>query len=120
MCDLYELLLGLPDAAIAGETFNAGYQNQTVMDIAHIVKHEVEAEYPEKTDIPIMVTPTDDNRSYHINSDKIARHIGFRPKRTIEDAVHDVCRALKAGLLPNSMTDSRYYNVRTLKEREAA
>lgn len=120
MCDLYELLLGLPDAAIAGETFNAGYQNQTVMDIARIVKNEVEAEYPEKTNVPIVVTPTEDNRSYHINSDKITRHIGFRPKRTIEDAVHDVCRALKADLLPNSMTDSRYYNVRTLKEREAA
>jgi nucleoside-diphosphate-sugar epimerase len=120
MCDLYELLLDLPDAAIAGETFNAGYQNQTVMDIARIVKNEVEAEYCDKTNIPIVVTPTDDNRSYHINSDKITRHIGFRPKRTIEDAVHDICRALKAGLLPNSMTDARYYNVRTLKEREAA
>jgi dTDP-D-glucose 4,6-dehydratase len=58
--------------------------------------------------------------SYHINADKIFRVLGYRPKRTIEDAVRDLCRAFKAGLLPNSLTDERYFNVRTMKGQKAA
>ena len=38
MCDLYKLLLDLPDEKIAGETFNCGYQNQSIMEIARIAK----------------------------------------------------------------------------------
>ena len=36
-------------------------------------------------------------------------------KRTIEDAVRDLCRAFKAGKLPNSMTEDNYYNVKTMQ-----
>jgi hypothetical protein len=45
--------------------------------------------------------------------------LGFRPKRGIEDAVRDLCRAFKDGLLPDSMTDERYFNVKALKSRKA-
>ena len=115
MCDLYKLLLEVPDECIAGETFNAGYQNHTIMEIAKMVKQVVQQEFPEKAEIPIEITPTNDNRSYHINSDKIARRIGYKPKRGIEDAVRDLSRAFRAGKLPDSMTDERYYNVKVLK-----
>jgi nucleoside-diphosphate-sugar epimerase len=115
MCDLYKLLLEVPDAYIAGETFNAGYQNHTIMEIAKMVKEVVQQELPEKAEIPIEITPTNDNRSYHINSDKIARKIGFKPKHGIEEAVRDLCRAFRAGMLPNSLTDDGYYNVKVLK-----
>jgi len=120
MCDLYKLLLEVPDEHIAGETFNAGYQNHTIMEIAKMVKQVVQQEFPEKTEIPIEITPTNDNRSYHINSDKIARKIGFKPKRGIEDAVRDLSRAFRAGKLPDSMTDERYYNVKVLKRIRVA
>ena len=115
MCDLYSLLLGVPDEKIAGQTFNAGYQNMSILDIANIVKRVVEQELPEKAPIEIVTTPSNDPRSYHINSDKIARLLGFRPKYTIEDAVRGLCQAFKAGLLPDSMTDDIYYNVRRMK-----
>jgi nucleoside-diphosphate-sugar epimerase len=115
MCDLYELLLKLPDEKIAGQTFNAGYQNQSIMDIAKIVRNVVEQEFPEKAPIEIVTTPSDDNRSYHINSDKIARVIGFKPKYTIEDAVRGLCKAFKEGKLPNSFEDDTYYNVKLMK-----
>jgi len=115
MCDLYKLLLELPDEKIAGETFNAGYQNQSIMDIARIVKKVVEKEFPEKGDIPIVTTPSNDTRSYRITSDKIAARLGFKPKRTIEDAARDLCKAFKEGKLPNSMTDDKYCNVKVLK-----
>ena len=120
MCDLYKLLLEAPDEKIAGETFNAGYQNQSIMEIAKIVKQVVQEEFPEKGEIGIVTTPSNDTRSYRITSDKIAARLGFKPKRTIEDAVRDLCRAFKAGKLPNSMTDERYHNVKVLKRIRAS
>jgi len=115
MCDLYHLLLELPDDKIAGQTFNAGYQNLSIMEIAQIVRKVVKEEFPEKGEIEITTTPTDDIRSYHVNSDKIARIIGFRPKHTIEDAARDLCKAFKAGKLPASMSDDIYFNVKRMK-----
>jgi len=120
MCDLYELLLDLPDERIAGQTFNAGYQNHSIIDIAKIVRRVVQEEFPDRGEIDIVTTPTDDIRSYHINSEKIAARLGFRPKRGIEDAVRDLCQAFKAGKLPGSMTDERYSNVKALKRRRVA
>ena len=120
MCDLYNLLLELADEKIAGQTFNAGYQNHSIMDIAKIVRRVVQEEFPEKGEIEIVTTPSDDLRSYHINSEKIATALGFRPKRGIEDAARDLCRAFKAGDLPESLTDDRYFNVRVLKRRRVA
>jgi len=120
MCDLYKLLLEVSDEKIAGQTFNAGFQNLSIMEIAQIAKRVVQQEFPEKGDIPIVTTPTDDIRSYHVNSDKIQRVLGFRPKYNVEDAVRDLCKAFKAGKLPNSMQDTFYFNVRRLKELKAA
>jgi nucleoside-diphosphate-sugar epimerase len=118
-CDLYALLLEIRDEAIAGETFNAGYQNHSIIDIARIVRRVVQEEFPEKGEIEIVTTPTNDIRSYHINSEKIARKLGFRPKRGIEDAVRDLCGAFKDGKLADSMTDERYVNVKALKSKRA-
>jgi nucleoside-diphosphate-sugar epimerase len=115
MTDLYELVLNAPDEKIAGQTFNAGYQNQSIREIAQIVRRGVAQEYVEKDDIEIVTTPTDDPRSYHINSDKIARVLGFRPRHTIEDAVRDLCKAFKAEKLHDSMTDDIYFNVKRMK-----
>jgi nucleoside-diphosphate-sugar epimerase len=115
MCDLYQLLLTLPAEKIAGQTFNAGYQNQSIMDIAKLVRKVVKEEYPDKGEIELVTTPTDDIRSYHINSDKIARVIGFKPKYSIEDAARDLCKAFKAGKLPRSFDDDIYFNVKRMK-----
>lgn len=120
MCDLYALLLEVPDEKIAGQIFNAGVQNVSIMEIAQIAKRVVQEEFPDKGDIPIVTTPTNDIRSYHVNSDKIRRVLGFVPKRSIEDAVRDLCKAFKAGKLPKSMDDTFYFNVRRLKELKAA
>ena len=71
MCDLYKLLLTVPKEKIAGETFNAGYENMSIRDIATLVKEVVEQEFPEKAPLAVEVMESNDNRSYHINSDKI-------------------------------------------------
>ncbi|MGQ0811842.1 MAG: NAD-dependent epimerase/dehydratase family protein [Nitrospiraceae bacterium] len=118
MCDLYKLLLEVPEDKVAGETFNAGYQNHSIMDIAKMVRKVVREEFPDSGEIDIVTTPTNDIRSYHINSEKIARKLGFRPKRGIEEAVRDLCKAFKDGKLPNSLTDERYFNVKVLKRKQ--
>jgi nucleoside-diphosphate-sugar epimerase len=120
MVDLYKLLLTVPDEKIAGQIFNAGFQNMSIMEIARIVKRVVQEMFPEKGEIPIVTTPTDDIRSYHVNSDKLQRMLGFKPRHTIEEAVRDLGAAVKAGKLPNSMDDNFYFNVRRLKELKAA
>ncbi|MEM8690204.1 MAG: SDR family oxidoreductase [Pseudomonadota bacterium] len=120
MCDLYRKLVHIEDEKIAGKTFNCGFQNMSIMEIAQIVKRIVEEEMPEKGNIEIVTTPTDDIRSYHINSDKIQNELGFKISHSIEDAVRDLCKAFKAGKLPDSMSNDWYYNVKTLKKLNAA
>lgn len=116
LSDLYVFLLGLPSAKIAGKTYNAGYQNHTVEELAILVKRAVETQMPEKAPIRIDTSPSNDLRSYHVSSKKIAAELGFVPKRTVEDAVSDICRAFKLGKLPNSLTDDNYFNVKTVKK----
>ena len=118
--DLCKLLLTAPSEKIANQIFNCGYQNMTIMEIAQMVKKVVEQEFPEKAPIEIVTTPTDDNRSYHINSDKIKNVLGFTPKHTIEEAVRDLCRAFREGKIVDLFADDRFYNVRTLKKLKAA
>jgi nucleoside-diphosphate-sugar epimerase len=120
MCDAYRLFLEADPEKIAGETFNIGHQNLRILDIAHIVRDIVAEEFPEKGEIDIVVTDSDDKRSYHINSDKVARVLGFRPQRRVEDAVRDLCAAFREGRLPDSFEDERYFNVRAMKARKAA
>ena len=116
--DLCKLLLDAPSEKIRNAVFNCGFQNMSIMDIAKTVKKVVEKLFTEKGDIPIEVTTSDDPRSYHINSEKIHRVLGFKPKHSIEEAVIDLCKAFKEGKLPNSFEDDKYYNVRTMKAAE--
>ncbi|MGH7714853.1 MAG: NAD-dependent epimerase/dehydratase family protein, partial [Vulcanimicrobiaceae bacterium] len=118
--DLYAEILDEPDAKIAGEIFNVGYQNHTIARLAQIVKEVVEREFPELAPIAIETTPTNDNRSYRVDSEKIARALGFRPRRTIEDAVRDLCRAFRTTRFPYPIDDKRYYNVQLMKEAASA
>lgn len=115
MVDAYLLMLEAPHEKIHGEIFNIGFQNHSIADIAQIVKRVVEEEMPEKGEIKITTTLSNDTRSYHVNSDKVRRVLGFEPKRNIEDAVRDLTRAFRNHLLPASFDDDWYYNVRTMK-----
>lgn len=119
-CDVVEMFLVAPTDKIQNEIFNVGYQNLSLMEIAHLVQKVVSQEFPERGKVSIETTPSDDLRSYHINSEKIKRVLGFEPKYTIEDAVRELCDAFRSGRLPDSMDDDRYFNVRRLKRLQAA
>jgi nucleoside-diphosphate-sugar epimerase len=108
--DLYVQLLNQSNDKIAGKIWNAGYQNQKVIEIAEIVRDVVD-----KNGVEIITSPSDDNRSYHISSEKIRRELGFRPLRSIKDAISDLKKAFDAGAIPNALDDIRYYNIKTMQ-----
>src|SRR5580692_2494802 len=109
MTDLYVMLLEQPDQAVDGRIWNAGYYNLNVRAIADVVREEV----GQKVDI--VVTPSDDHRSYHVSSEKIRRDLGFVAGRTVKDAIVDLKTAFLAGKVPNSMSDDRYYNIKRMQ-----
>jgi nucleoside-diphosphate-sugar epimerase len=114
--DLYVDLLARPDDAIHGRVFNAGWENHAVSAIAQQVREVVEGAGVRRG-IEIVTSPTDDNRSYHISSDRIKRELGFEPKRTIGDAVRDLTAAFTDGRVPDAMADIRYYNIKTMQDK---
>lgn len=116
--DLYVKMLDFPNELIARERFNVGYENHSVAQLAQIVKEVVEQEFPEKAPIRIETTSTNDNRSYHVSSRKIAKVLGYKPRRTIEDAVHDLCSAFKARKFTDTLDNENYVNVKTIKRLE--
>jgi len=109
MTDLYLQLLEAPDEAINGRTWNAGYHNLKVREIANMVRDEV------GKNVDIVVTPSDDHRSYHVSSEKIKRDLGFSARRTVSDAIVDLAQAFNTGKVPNAMTDDRYYNIKRMQ-----
>lgn len=114
--DVVKLLIKAPADKVQKQIFNVGNENLTISSIAEIVKKVVHLNFPEKAEIQVTHSKTDDNRSYHINSDKIYKVLGFRAQRTVQDAVQELCDAFKNNLLPNSLDDNKYFNVRTLKD----
>ena len=114
-CETVELLIEAPKHKIQDQIFNVGYENLSIMDIAKIVKKVVEHEFPDKKNVEIETTVSDDLRSYHINSDKIKKVLNFSPKLSVEHAIRDLCSAHKQGLFSDSSDNDIYYNVKRLK-----
>jgi nucleoside-diphosphate-sugar epimerase len=118
-CNAVVALINAEDSKIKNEIFNVGYQNLSIKNIALIVKKIVEKNFPDRKQIQIETTKSDDSRSYHINSDKIKKILNFEPKLTIEDAVNDLCKQFKLGKIKNSFESDIFYNVRTIKKINA-
>ena len=118
-CEAVSVLMNAETNKIQNEIFNIGYQNMSINEIAKIVKKVVEEEFPEKKPIEIVKTSSNDNRSYHINSDKIKKFLNFVPKRSVENAVKDLCEAFRKNLIKDSFTNDFYYNVERLKNIKA-
>lgn len=109
MVNLYAMLLQLPKEQIHGKTFNAGYENLKVREIARMVKDAIGEE------VRIITTPSDDQRSYHISSEYIRKEIDFVPQHDIEAAANDLKAAFKAGKVHDALNSDKYYNVRRMQ-----
>ncbi|MCA9472059.1 MAG: NAD-dependent epimerase/dehydratase family protein [Nitrospirales bacterium] len=110
MVEVYVQSLTWPAEKVNGQVFNAGYHNLRVDDIAQMVKQNV------GEDVEIVHMETNDHRSYHISSEKIARTLGFTPQHSVQDAIGDLLSAFREGHIPNSFDDSRYFNIKRMQE----
>jgi nucleoside-diphosphate-sugar epimerase len=104
MVEAYMVLLDAPKEKVAGQILNAGYENQTVRALAETVRSVV------GEDVRLITVRTDDDRSYHISSNKIKEELGFEARHTIREAVEDLRNAFDRGLLPDSLTNEKYFN----------
>ena len=109
MVEIYVVLLNAPKEKIAGEIFNGGCENHSVLHLAETVRDVI------GEDVVLKTTTTDDNRSYHVSSKKIADRLGFTASHTIKDAVSDIKTAFERELLPNSLENEMYFNIKRMQ-----
>jgi len=119
-CDVVKLLINADSKKISNQIFNVGYQNMSINEIAKVVKKTVQEEFPEYGEIPIIKTQSNDNRSYHINSDKIKVTLGYQAKRSVEDAVRELSKKFKEKLFNNTLENDFYYNIKRMKNLKAS
>jgi len=109
MADSYVSVLDASAEQINKQIFNVGGENHTVNEIGLMVKDII------GDDVSLEVTPTNDNRSYHISSEKIKKIIGFEPKKTIKDAILGLKNAFENKQLTNPLENSLYFNIKTMQ-----
>jgi len=103
--DLYVFLLNRPD--IQG-VYNAGFENISILNIAEMVaKH---------TNATITIKPSNDPRSYRVSSAKLLA-TGFKPSKTVEDAIKEITLAYQQGLIKD---EDRYYNLKWMQQEVLA
>ena len=105
----YLTVIEAPKDLIAGQIFNVGYDNQPVKIIANTVKKVVGA------DVKLVRLESNDDRSYHISSLKFEKTFKFKSNFTVEDAVKDLLQAFHKNLLPNSLKDEKYFNIKRMQ-----
>ena len=79
-------------------------------ELAEIVRRTLSPE------LPIEVTATNDDRSYHVSSERIRRALGFVARRTVADAVCDLKRAFDARLVVDPLNNPLYFNIKRMQE----
>ena len=89
MVDSYIAILNADHKKINGQIFNVGFKNQSVNELASDVKQVI------GDDVKIINTKSDDNRSYHVSSEKIKKILGFETKYSVKDAVLDLKNAFE-------------------------
>ena len=112
-CDVVDLFINAERSKIENKIFNVGYENMTILDLAELVKNIFDKRYNKIIDI--VRTESNDNRSYHINSDKIKDELGFKPSHSISDAINTLFDAFDNNLVPNSFDDDIYFNVKRMQ-----
>lgn len=102
--DITDLYLHLIDHPEITGIYNAGFENISIKDIANLISKKITAK--------ISVTPSNDPRSYRINSDKILA-TGFRPKKTVDDAIKEIIQKFKNNELKD---EDHFYNLKWMQK----
>ena len=87
----------------------------TCSALAHIVRDVVRQELPRIGHIELEIVDAERSISYDLSAERLQRTLDWRPTRSVENAVVDLCRAFRDGKLPDPLTDPRYYNVKMIQ-----
>ena len=109
MVNLYGILAEVDASLINGRTFNFGFENHKVIEIAKIIQAELA-----DLNVEIQVTETFDNRDYHISSDKILKVLGYQPVSSIRNEVAQLRKAIAGGQFPD-VDAPEHYNMKFMK-----
>tara|TARA_Y200000002_G_C22622847_1_gene638969 strand:- start:83 stop:1063 length:981 start_codon:yes stop_codon:yes gene_type:complete len=112
MVNSYIAVLNADPQKINGQIFNVGFKNQSVNELADDVKSVI------GEDIKIVNTKSDDNRSYHVSSEKIRDILGFETKYTVKDAVSDLKAAFEKKFLVNTFDNEFYFNIKRMNNMD--
>ena len=108
MVDSYISILNAKPNKINKQIFNVGFKNQSVDELANDVKSVI------GNDVKIINTKSNDNRSYHVSSQKIKDILGFETKYSVRDAVIDLKSAFENKLLINTFDDELFFNIKRM------
>jgi nucleoside-diphosphate-sugar epimerase len=100
--DVFIHFLNLGDKAMG--IYNAGFENISILDIAHMAAQLIPAE--------IIVSESNDPRSYRLNADKLLS-TGFKPKHKVIDAMREIIDAFNSGKLRD---EDNWYNIKAMKQ----
>jgi len=85
-------------------SYNAGFENISIIEIAKLVARKIDSE--------IVVTESNDPRSYRQDSSKLINS-GFQPKYSVDKAIDDVIEAYKSNKINES---EKSYTVKWMKK----
>ena len=103
--DITDLYLFLIERSNITGIYNAGFENISILDIAHRITRYIPVE--------IIVTESNDPRSYRVNSDRLLA-TGFRPKKTVADAIQEIIEKYRTGELKD---EEHWYNLKWMQKR---
>jgi len=117
VADAFALTLTANAADVDGHVFNIGSNacNVQILNLAFRIRDAV-------ANTDVVHAPTDpDLRDYNVAFDKVQSALGYRTRRTIEDGIQEVLKALRDGTLDPD--DRRWYTLKQynfLREAERA
>lgn len=102
--DVTDIYLHFIDHPEITGIYNAGFENISIIDIARLVTKHVPVE--------IVVTESNDPRSYRVNSDKLLA-TGFKPKKSVEHAIREIIEKYRSGVLKD---EEQFYNLKWMQK----
>ena len=110
MIRVYDKLIMANKELVKGQIFNAGDSNKSIIQIAKIIKKQF------KKKITLEFEKSNDNRSYHISSNKLKKRLNFKFRYQISDAAKELIRAFQKKIFFDTFDNPEYHNIKKMKK----
>jgi len=109
MAEAYVHVLQQPEEKVASKIYNVGGENLSLDQIAGKVGSITGVS-------EIVHEPTNDLRSYRVDSSRIGEELGFHPTHSVENAIEDLTLAFQRNQYSESLDNSSYFNIKRMQE----